>query len=623
MKKNLLLIIWLIGLQTGKTFAQWYPDIRMPLSNFPKTQTQTNNRHLLAASGNSLHVIWVDGRNSSEGINNSNSEIYYSHSDDGGTTWFADNRISNNPGYSGDPCLAVSGSEVHVVWANRIESQDGYEIMYKRSGDGGLTWGAETRLTNDPFDSEYPVVAASGQNVYVVWKENRDAWVPALYYKCSTDGGLTWTADTRLTYETSGKQFPAVAAAGQYVYVAWTDFRDGIFTQVYFKRSADGGITWDADTRLSNNLRDQRYPTLAAEGSSVHIAWEKNVSGYGEDIMYRRSLDGGITWNAEMDLTNSTSGEMKPNIAVSGQQVHVAWNDNRNSTEDIFATSSGDGGTTWGMSYLLTHKPFNWMYSRYPSVAASGANAWVVWEDSRTGNGDLFYTHNGAPACNMSAAAGSDEHLYFGYAPGQCITKNVTVTNGTAPLSYSWTLNRPLLSGESMTGTNTAAVTVCLMDTAELCVTVTDANDCHASDCAMIFAEDVRCGTGNNQKISICHNGNQICVDGSAVPGHLAHGDYVGTCATSNIPGGDRAENSLVGFEVFPNPSNGTVNINLPAGNGQTGIIRIFNEQGKLVRQLNSGGLTKLSLRLETSGIYLVQWMTVKEILTKRLLILK
>ncbi len=620
MKKNFLFITMAICLLSGITDAQWFPDIRVPLSGYPKTQTQINNRHLLAASGNSLHVIWVDGRNASEGINNGNSEIYYSHSDDAGNTWFADTRISNNPDYSGDPCIAVSGSAVHVVWANRIESGNGYEIMYKRSADGGMTWGGETRLTNDPFDSEYPVVAASGQNVYVVWRENRDAWVPALYYKRSTDGGLTWSADTRLTYETSPKQFPAVAAAGQNVYVAWTDFRDGFFLQVYFKRSADGGISWDADTRISNNIRDQRYPTIAADGSAVHIAWEKNIVGFGEDIVYRHSLDGGITWGAEIDLSNSIYGEMKPNIAVSGQQVHVAWNDNRNSTEDIYATSSADGGNSWGLNYRLTHKPFNWMYSRYPSVAASGANAWVVWEDSRTGNGELFYTHNGAPACNMTASAGTDEHLYYGYEPGQCKAKSVTITNGTGPFTYNWTLSRPLLPGESMTGNNTGEVTVCLMDTAELCVAVTDANDCHATDCAMIYAEDVRCGTGNNQKVILCHNGNTICVDANAVPAHVAHGDYVGPCTTTTIPGGGLTEGQQDEFMIFPNPSTGDFRINLDAGNDDK-HIRIFDMTGRIVKEFTAS--RSLVIHLEAPGTYFVQLQTGRQLLTKKLVVVR
>src|SRR4051812_15019985 len=104
---------------------------------------------------------------------------------------------------------------------------------------------------------------------------------------------------------------------------------------------------------------------------------------------------------------------------------------------------------------------------------------------------------------------------------------------------YSWTLDRPLLTNvitasgdETITGSNTAKVIVCLLDTAKLNVTVTDANGCTATDDLMIFAEDVRCFAGKSEihKVTICHSGKAICVDSSAVSAHLAHGDYLGKC---------------------------------------------------------------------------------------------
>src|SRR3954464_8347995 len=91
--------------------------------------------------------------------------------------WQADFRLTNDPANSGlsqnnAKSVAASGSAVHVVW---YDERDGNkEIYYKRSTDNGLTWGADTRLTNNPFTSSVPSVSVSGQVVHVSWVDDRD-----------------------------------------------------------------------------------------------------------------------------------------------------------------------------------------------------------------------------------------------------------------------------------------------------------------------------------------------------------------------------------------------------------------------------------------------------------------
>jgi hypothetical protein len=61
---------------------------------------------------------------------------------------------------------------VHVVWSDARDAD--YEIYYKRSTDGGISWGGDTRLTNAPSTSEIPSITVSGSVVHVVWFDLRD-----------------------------------------------------------------------------------------------------------------------------------------------------------------------------------------------------------------------------------------------------------------------------------------------------------------------------------------------------------------------------------------------------------------------------------------------------------------
>jgi hypothetical protein len=107
-----------------------------------------------------VHIVWEEDRNG-------NGEIYYKNSADGGINWGADTQITNNPANSLGPSVSVYGLVVHVTW---IDNRDGggYEVYYKRSTDGGFSWGEDKRLRNAAGDSQYANIAVSGSVVHTI-----------------------------------------------------------------------------------------------------------------------------------------------------------------------------------------------------------------------------------------------------------------------------------------------------------------------------------------------------------------------------------------------------------------------------------------------------------------------
>lgn len=80
------------------------------------------------------------------------------------------------------------------------------------------------------------------------------------------------------------------------------------------------------------------------------------------DIFYRHSADGGQTWSAPVNLSDSYAGSVKPQIKIDGEDgVHVTWEEG----EDWYIGEgypfgsvhrySGDGGNTWAEPFTFTH----------------------------------------------------------------------------------------------------------------------------------------------------------------------------------------------------------------------------------------------------------------------------
>lgn len=280
----------------------------------------------ITVSGSVVNIVWqeeIDGY----------YEIYFKRSTDGGATWDADKRLTTKTSDSWNPSVAISGSVVRVVWED--ERQGNSEIYYKTSTDGGVTWGADTRLTNDPANSWNPTVAVSGLDVHVTWYDDRNGsgnW--EIYYKRSADGGLSWGAETRMTNNSHISRYPCIAVSGSAVHLVWHDDRDGNY-EIYYKQSTDGGLSWGADTRLTNAADISMYPNVTVSGSVVHLVWFDMRDGNYE-IYYKRSTDGGTTWEADTRLTNDLAFSFYPSVAVSGNTVHVVWQENRDGNNEIY-----------------------------------------------------------------------------------------------------------------------------------------------------------------------------------------------------------------------------------------------------------------------------------------------
>jgi len=220
----------------------------------------------------------------------------------------------------------------------------GYRIFYKRSSDAGLSWLPDTCLSEIPGAWNGPSLAVSGSVVHVAW-EDRRVGNPDIFYKRSTDNGLHWSQDIRLTTDTSYSMTPSLAVSDSLVHVVWKDLRDGNY-ELYYKRSIDSGLRWSRDLRLTYNLAYSETPSVDASDPGVHVVWH-DWCGSNYEVYYLRSMDDGTSWDSLTRLSYAPNSSEYPSVCVSGPSVHVVWRDDRDTlwSPEIYYTRNPTGNT--------------------------------------------------------------------------------------------------------------------------------------------------------------------------------------------------------------------------------------------------------------------------------------
>ncbi len=201
----------------------WGPDVQLSQPGVRSEQPA------LARSGRHVYAAW-------HAYLPQGPAIVLRHSQDGGATWGPGALL----GAGGFPSVAASGSRARVVWSDPREGAT--EVYTRGSADAAATWDAEVRLSDVPYDSWVPTVELAGKRAYVGWVDYRDGNEEE-YFRRSTDGGATWGPAARLTADPADSWAPSIAAAGDTLRLAWFDRRDSPVTEVRVERKLDEALT--------------------------------------------------------------------------------------------------------------------------------------------------------------------------------------------------------------------------------------------------------------------------------------------------------------------------------------------------------------------------------------------
>jgi hypothetical protein len=190
----------------------------------------------VARLGDSVFILWHEFPDP----NGTQPDIFLSRSTNRGVTFLPRINLSNTPaGFSGDEDIAVSRSgsdtRVYIVW---VEDAD---VRFRRDRTNDGTFANPIKL-NDTVGGNNPTrpqIAASGNNVFVVWQaehpqpgDNTD-----IFFARSTDSGDSFKDKKNISNSSGTSEAPQIALlADDRVIVTWRDNSGGDF-EIFYARS--------------------------------------------------------------------------------------------------------------------------------------------------------------------------------------------------------------------------------------------------------------------------------------------------------------------------------------------------------------------------------------------------
>ena len=382
---KILLKSFLFVLLAVYSYAQWQNNTQLTFSSSSSYLT-FNNAHAIAVNGKNICFVWTDGRDG-------NREIYFKQSNDGGVSWQNDIRLTNDPNWSEYPSVAIVDSIIYVAWMDDRDVNSYYDIYFKRSTNNGLSWEDDKKLTST-HKSGIPSIATAQNDVFIVWEDIRDGnW--EIYFTKSSDYGLTWQTELRLTNDSAPSWRPSIAVSGyapnENVFIVWSEERDAD-KEIYFKKSIDGGNNWSEDIRLTNSVGESESPCISANDSKINICWSDTRIEIGNaEIYFKSSSDEGTTWSEDKRITQEPANSGSPSIASNSSLVHIAWADYRSANQEIYYTRSTDDGINWTPDTRITN---NSTESIFPSIAISDSVVNLLWQEGLNSNYSIYYNQN-------------------------------------------------------------------------------------------------------------------------------------------------------------------------------------------------------------------------------------
>jgi len=248
------------------------------------------------------------------------NHIMFTKSTNHGSTFSTPLQVSGGT-WADKPWIAASasGTDVYITWTTRGNL---YAVNSHTSGASFSSPLQVTNESNIYYYSNGGTVLPNGTALMVgsEYPENGNNTkntgpIPIVVFR-TTNGGTSWTRtvvdtlNTGATFATSSVTTVASDANGNAVLVYSGSLSVGATGHVYYKRSTDSGVTWGTRTELTTSAGGADATSVAAAGKGnglFTVTW-MDARGGGWNVWQRGSTDGGLTWSADAKVSDATTG---------------------------------------------------------------------------------------------------------------------------------------------------------------------------------------------------------------------------------------------------------------------------------------------------------------------------
>lgn len=383
----------------------------------------------IAWNGTEYGIAWQDNRNG-------DYQIFFTRVDSSGNKVGSDVQVTNSSSAAHMPSIAWTGSQYGVAW-HQVVTDTNQEIYFTKLNTSGTKIIDPQRISNSDKYSSHASLVWTGSGFGVAWEDYRNSYIgiylPDIYFARISSDGTLQGSEVRVTTSELTSTTPSLAwnSANSEFGLIWSDLQGSdVYPRMYFTRISELGTKEGSDIAITAASLDNRFMSLNWTGTEYGAAWS-DFRDVNWEIYFTRISATGTKEGDEVRITNAVHESLYPSMAWTGTDFGVSWEDNRDGTEQIYFVRISSQSEIEGAEINISAGGSTAEGDAIkPSLVWGNSEYGITWADNRDANYELYFTRV------SSAGAKAAQEVRLTNASGDVL--NTSIIRGNNEYGIAW-----------------------------------------------------------------------------------------------------------------------------------------------------------------------------------------